>query len=414
MTRRRGGLACATLVFASALGVSCDEDDVLPLLDFGLSEEDSWPDLRSYPGVGEGRLLITNNLSDTVSILDLGKVATGDLTEMARVPVGLIPVEREGPHHVDVDPKGEYYYVGISNYVPGSGAGPHGVHGSGTADGHALKIRARDNLTVASVRVDRNPGDIRLTPDGRRLLVTHFDLLRITETVAKDGDERDMNARLAILDPQTMARVAMVELCPAPHGLAISPDSRTAYASCLSDELAVVDLAAPEVSVRRVPVLGKPGSALSPLCSPYAVTLSPSGDSAWVSCVQSGQVLVYDVGLGEMDPDRRVTLPGPAVFGTFTPDGKTLLVPHQGQDGIAIIDAATGTLTRDLLLPRDACISVHTLRLTDDEARLLVVCEGTHTEPGTFVVVHRATGLVERTAQVGLYPDDLAILKRAP
>jgi DNA-binding beta-propeller fold protein YncE len=409
MTRLRR-LACAAIVLA--VGTTCDENAV-PELEFGLSEEDSWPDLRVYPGVAKGRLLITNNLSDTVSILDLAKVTSDDLAELARVPVGLIPVEREGPHHVAADPKGEYYYVGISNYVPGSASGPHGTHGSGTADGHALKIRASDNLTVASVRVDRNPGDIRLTPDGQRLLMTHYDLLRIQEVVAKNGDEREMNARLAVLDPTTMTRVAMVELCPAPHGLAVSPDSRTAFASCYSDELAVVDLQ--RLAVSRVAVLGGPTSATAPTCSPYAVTISPSGDSAWVSCFASGQVLRYDVALGAMDPDRRVKLSGPAVFGTFTKDGKTLLVPHQGADnGIAFVDASTGAVIRDLVLPKDACQNVHTLRISDDEARLFVVCEGTHTGPGTFLVVTRATGAVERSVKVGLYPDDLAILRGPP
>src|SRR5688500_14794765 len=155
------------LLAAAALALACEDDAGVPELVFALPEGEHWRDTRVHPGVGGGRVLVTNNLSDSVSVLDLGMVGQPGLAEIARVPVGRTPVEREGPHHVTADPSGEHYYVGISNYVPGTGSGPHGVHGAGTADGHVMKIRAADNLTVASARVDRNPGDVRLTADGR-------------------------------------------------------------------------------------------------------------------------------------------------------------------------------------------------------------------------------------------------------
>lgn len=410
----RGWASSAIVATAVFVVAACNPSDGTRELVWSIAEEDFWRDTRGYSGTGEGRILITNNLSDSVSILDLAKVGSDELRELTRVPVGLIPVEREGPHHVTAEPGGEHYYIGISNYVPGSGSGPHGVHGSGTAAGHVLKIRASDNLTIASARVDRNPGDVRLTPDGKRLVVTHFDLLRITEAVTSGAPPEAMDARMIIVDTDTMRITAEVKICPAPHGVAIPPDGRFAYASCLSDEMVQVDLVADTHPVRRFFVIPNPGSATAPMCFPYALTISPSGDSVWVSCSESGEVLRFDVAAGAMDPARRTQLPGPALFGTFTKDGRTLIVPHQSPDGIAFIDPDTSAPVALLPLPRAVCVNAHVVRLTDDERRLLLVCEGDHSGPGTLVVLDAATRAIERTVSLGRYPDDIAFLRGAP
>jgi YVTN family beta-propeller protein len=399
--RGAGALLCALAL------AGCDQTPAIPALVYSLAEHEYWPDLTGYPGVASGRILLTNNLDDTVSALDLAT-----LEEVARVPVGLNPVEREGPHHLAVDPSGEHYYVGISNFVPGAGSGPHGTHGAGRADGYVLKIRARDNVEVASVRVDRSPGDVRMTPDGRFVLATHFDLLRISEVLGRGGAQNEMDTRFAIVDAATMTRVAMVPICAAAHGMAVTADARTAYVSCYADAIAIVDLADPSHPVRRVPVLSAPGPVTSPRCQPYAVTLSPSEDSVWVSCLTSGQVLCYDVGAGTMDPARSVALPGPALFGAFTADGGTLIVPYQGAGGLAFVDPETGA-TELAAFEREDCTNPHAVRFAEG-GRLLVVCEGDHVAPGTLVSVDAQARAVERVVTVGRFPDDVQVLREVP
>lgn len=416
--RRRGAAASIVALALGGLALGgCGDDDAERPIEFSLGEDEFWPDTRGYPGVGDGRLVVTNNLDDTVSLLDLALVGDDSLSELARVPVGFIPVEREGPHHLAVDPSGELYYIGISNYVVGSGSGPHGVHGAGTSDGHVFAIRASDNLMVDSVRVDRNPGDVAITPDGSRLLVTHFDVLRITEVLNAGGDESEMNSRLAIIDTATMEREAMVDACPAAHGIVLAPDASTAFMSCLSDEMAVVDLVSDDHPVRRVPVIPAPGPVSQPICEPYALTMAPDGGTVWVSCFADGRVLPYDVEAGEMDPSRDVAaLPGKAVFGAFADDGATLYIPYQRPDGIAVIDPATGDLERDVPLDGEDCVFPHVLMPTDDGARILLICEGDHTDPndlqpGSLVVLDRATMTVEHTVTLGLFPDDIGVLR---
>ena len=203
-------------------------------------------------------------------------------------------------------------------------------------------------------------------------------------------------------------------LCPGAHGVVISPDSKTAYVTCVSDEMAIVDLDTEAHTVRRVPVIADAGTAAAPKCYPYAATISPSGDAVWVSCFQSGEVHRYDVTTGAMDVTHAITLNGPAGFGAFTRDGATLLIPSQGTDAIAFIDAASGTLTSSKLVFGDQCQNIHAVRFTDDETKIMAICEGNHKDPGSLLVLDAVTHDVEQVVTLGIYPDDLAVVRSAP
>src|SRR4030095_1127841 len=129
-------------------------------------------------------------------------------------------------------------FIGLSNYVPGSGSGPHGSHGSGDVKGYLLKYGTDTLELTDDVLVDRSPGDVRLTPDESYVLQSHFDMLRITEFLnpAADAAPESPNSVLAVIDPQTLSRVAMIEMCPASHGIGVAGDSLTAYVSCYASD----------------------------------------------------------------------------------------------------------------------------------------------------------------------------------
>ena len=401
--------------FVAVVGVipcACDLDPAnLPELVFELDAAETWPApaLAPVPAAGEGRILITNNLDDTVSVLDLDALLLGDPAVLAQIPVGFVPVEREGPHHVVADAAGEFYYVGISNFVPGSGSGPHGQHGSGTAEGHIMKMRVDDNTLVGSVRIDRNPGDVRLTPDGSALLATHFDLLRVIDA-AQNGIESgpELDSRLAIVDPVTMTRTALVSACPAAHGIGITPDSAHAVMSCVSDEVAIVDLVDDEHPVTRVVVLDTPGTAAQPTCFPYAVTMD--GDTAWTSCFNGGELIAIDVDAGALDGRRFQLLGGIGMFGDVR-DG-VMAVAHQDQDGVSFIDPLVPELLSFRLFSRDECLLPHVARFSEEGTEVLVVCEGDKSSPGSIVVLDAvAPHDILASEVLGLFPDDIAIAR---
>ena len=402
-SRAFGCLASGCIAFGSL--AACDATAQAPELVFDHTADEAWSS-RSTPipsAIGD-LVLITNNLEDAVSYVDLG---LDPPAEIMRLPVGLQPVEREGPHHLALSADGLTMWVGLSNYVPGSGSGPHGAHGTGTADGSALLIDVASGDLLASVRVDRNPGDIRLTPDGKRVLVTHFDLLRIT-SASPTSTSDEIASRLAIIDVATRTREAIVTTCPATHGMAVSPDSKRVYVACWDDQMAIVDLVAANHPVELVSVLALPGTIADPECQPYALTQSLDGATVWVGCFESGELRAFDVAAHAMDPTRVARLGTSALFGSYL-SATTLVVPSQGPDRLSWIDAATGDVATSLAFDRADCILPHVVQPSPDGKRLLVVCEGDRVSPGTLVIVDADSRTVSDVVPVGRFPDDLAI-----
>jgi DNA-binding beta-propeller fold protein YncE len=394
--------------------VGCD-GGLLPIPELVYGLDSHWPRSSTYEGVGAGRIVVTNSIDDTISLFDLARVGQPDFRELVRLPVGLSPVELEGPHHAAIDPSGVYYYVNISNYVPGAGGGPHGPWGIGRTNGYVLKYRSSDNALIAHREVDRSPGDLVISRDGKELYISHYDILRILEVVMYGGADSEMDTRLMILDTQTLAVKHAITLCPAAHGVKLSPDGSRAYVSCISDEIAVVDLAAPTAPAHRVRMAEDAGPAIAPKYEPYALTLAPSGD-VWVSCRERNELRVVDAQTLAVDPGRIVVLTGAPMFGAFSPDGARLYMPTQINDVIAVIDPATGALLREIPVRSETCLNVHQFRFTPDGRWGLVVCEGDHgSVPGALVVLDMANGeAFVQAVPVGRFPDFVDIMPGAP
>jgi hypothetical protein len=102
------------------------------------------------------------------------------------------------------------------------------------------------------------------------------------------------------------------------------------------------------------------------------------------------------------------------MFGTFTSDGRTLYMPYQNVDALAVIDPATGNVLREVPLSQAGCLNAHQVMLTPDERHGLVVCEGDHVGPGTLHAVDLAEGTVVGTVRVGIFPDSVSLLRVGP
>jgi DNA-binding beta-propeller fold protein YncE len=400
-----------TVVTSLLLAASCGEELVL-------DPDDQWP-TPPMPTVGAaGMVLITNSGDDSVSWIDL---TPSVFDQVYKMPVGLLPPEREGPHHGAVAADGRSFFVGLSNYVPGSGSGPHGSHGTGTVPGSLLQYDVATGELIGEARVDRSPGDVRLTPDGTRVVQTHFDLVKITDVAEAGGTIEQMYAPLAIVDVDSM-NVALVPACPAPHGVAVSADSKTAYLACwASDELATVELDSHEV--KRFHVGTAPIEPTSPTYEPYAVAVHPVDHTVWVSDLKSGDIRIFDPaadgGAGAWDETRGpVAVGGAPFFGQFSSDGKYYFAPVQVSNTFVVIDTATGAVLATLPLAQaEVCRSPHAVLLTPDEKAALVVCEGDHIANGTVAVISLAnpvTPTVSKRIEVGVFPDDAFFLKAQP
>ena len=374
-----------------------------PEYEFEPYSGDPFPTHRTPLEIPEGGgALVSNSYSDSISVLGLAGGET-----IATAPVGRDPVGLDGPHHIAVAPDGSAVYTALSYPALGF-SGPHATHGGSVASGYAQKLDGTDFHIVGQVRVDSNPGDIVLSEDGKRLVVSHFDLLR---AIKNPGDIDAARATIAVIDPETIAPTGSpapvrIPTCVAPHGMTLSrPDGKTAYVACYGEDvLAVVDLEKNEV-LSRVPMGGAASGFGDPAYGPYSAVLSPDGARLAIGCTVSNDVRIFDVELGEMLPDATLSTLGSPFFAAWSDDGAQLVVPMQSPDAVAVIDLTTKTETLHRDFSGDECVLPHAVMSTG--GMLTLVCEGDHEAPGKVLWLDPATLDTVRSVDVGVYPDTI-------
>lgn len=386
--------------------LACDRPVDLPA-DLG------WGAPADVPYAGTQRLAVTNNADDTLSFLTLGPLFGPQA--LGTAPVGFSPFEPEGPHHVAASPDGRYLYFNLSNAVPAGGGGPHGAHGNGTVPGYLVKLDARTNRPAGQVLVDRNPGDLILSKDGRLAFVSHYDLLRYASR--NPAQPETGYSRVAIVATETMQVLALVAACPTTHGMGLSPDEQRLYVTCTqSDELAVLDVSVPAMAkvLRRVPVIPGKDPNQPPTAQPYALKVHPQSGAIWVSNLASYDVRAFDPDNLEAAP-RVVRLDGVAMFSDLSVDGQTLYVPLQKTaqvpERLAAVDVATATVRDSVDLDSKLCQAPHVVQRLPDGRGLVVICEGDQrTRPGAALYLSTFPLALTGAVTLGLYPDGVALV----
>lgn len=385
------------LLLAAAL-TGCDPDPVeqVEVLSYeGVPYPNQVEPIDYPPGMVA---FVTDSLSDTVSVVDL---ATG--AKLAARPVGRNPVDLDGPHHIAIDAERTYGYIGLSYPVVGA-VGPHAVHGSAVIPGWIQKLRLSDLQPVGQVRVDNSPGDLVLSQDGKRVITSHFDLLRATENPT---DLQAARSTIAIADPEQILAfdspaAQKITVCVAPHGMAMTqPTGSPLYVSCYGeDKVAVVDLDTQDIQYVD---LGPGVSGFgSPAYGPYAALLLQDQHTLVVSSTVSKDVRFIDTETLTVDLDRTVTTLGAPYFSTLSADGTQLLVPTQQPDALLVVDLAGVEPTVTRSFSDDECELPHVIERAGEGYTL--VCEGDKQGNGKVLVLDAELEIVSST-EVGVYPD---------
>ncbi len=354
-------------------------------------------------GGAAGYGFVSNSLMNSVSVLDLASRRT-----IATLPVGVVPLTENGPHHLAIDRAANAIFMPLSMPPAAIPSGPHAAHGSSTRPGVLIKRALDDFRLLGRVDVDANPGDMLLSPDRRRIFVSHFDLVRAQNNINNREAQR---SNLLVVDARTMERTLSIPVCVAAHGMVVSPDGNTVYMACYGDDaLGVVSLATTPPTVRLVPINGQLSTTpTSPTYGPYAVTPSPDGSTVWVSCSppdpsagNRGLLIAFDTRTGAFDTARVTrSLIGTPLFGAYSPDGATMVIPLQGRDALArVTTSAPLRVMEQVPVSSAECVLPHQVSLGPD-GRYYLVCEGVHDRIRQ-----------ERGSVLALSPDDLSVVAR--
>jgi len=345
---------------------------------------------------------VTNNGADTISVIDRG----GDAVVARSVDVD--PDAHEAPHHLAIDREGDLFVaLAFPPDEKANASDKHAGHGGSDSAGALLRLDGATLSVRASHDVDQNPGDVVLTHDGTRLLVTHFDMRRAMQKAKAGAITSEMYARLVVLDASSLDVIAARPLCVAPHGIAVTPDDRTALVACYgSDEIAIVDLTSRDLKATHVPIASAAGVPGAPRFGPYSVVIA--GDRALVADLESADVRVLDLGARQFLADSTIALGARAMMPDAikgADDVDVAIVPLQGPDGVARVDFGKGAIEARAAFGAE-CKNPHVARVASD-GRAYVVCEGDHVAPGAVVQIDPKTLAIVKRWVVGVYPDGI-------
>lgn len=372
---------------------------------------DAYPNRRAPIAWPDGPAgIVTDSLSDTISFVD---VATGQRFDHR--PVGRDPVDLDGPHHVAASIDRGEFFIALS-YPAVAALGPHAGHGESSRFGWVQRLSLEDGRILGEVRVDANPGDIALSADGSRVVVSHFDLAKAVEA---GTDVKIARASLAVLDADEVLATGSpsprrISTCAAPHALALlGPSGDRAIVACYAeDRLAIVDLEHEGSDAGAVELVDVgPGVVFgAPSYGPYALALSPDEALVVVSNTVSKDLRLFDVEARAFDLERTFTIPGGGapMFAAFDAGGRELVVAVQAPDAVVRFDLETLEQLSARPFQGEECPFPHDVEIVDGD--VLVVCEGDKTAPGKVVKLSAELTLLSSTP-VGIFPDAVAVVR---
>ncbi|MGH7476182.1 MAG: YncE family protein [Longimicrobiales bacterium] len=314
--------------------------------------------------------LVANESSDLISQVaftpGIGARVGGE------VPVGILPADIDGPHGLVVGPGGREWYVSIAHGQP---------------FGKVWKFAGADSL-VAEVELGMFPASMAVTPDGRFLFVSNFNLHGDTEP-----------SSVSVVYTPTMTEVARPTTCVMPHGGRLNASGTKHYSVCMhSDQLVEIDAKTFEVTGRMSLTPGSEQAVAdesvdthvshgfgTASCSP---TWAVAGAGAradthvYVACNRNEEILELDVRSWSVTR-RFETGRGPYNL-AVTPDGRLLLATLKADQAVAIIDLESGRELRRIETTQPV---THGVAITRDARYAFISNEAIGATPGTVDVI---------------------------
>ncbi len=305
--------------------------------------------------------------------------------------------------------------VGI---MPADIDGPHNVTVSpdgqfwyvtiahGTPYGTLWKMAADGDTVVGKAQVEMFPTTISLTPEGELAFVANSDF---------HGDHPRMNVVTIIYTPK-MLPLTNLPSCDMPHGVKVNHAGTKAYVSCMnSDEVLEIDRASLAITRRHAtgpgmthmsepPAGGGRGAAHD--CSPTFVSVSPDDRRLYVACNHRNTLQVLDAVTLELV--KEIPTGTGAYNAEPSPDGKWVIVTNKKDRSISLIDATS--LTEVARIPTSKPFP-HGVAYSPDSRYAFVSQESKGVDPGAVSVIDLAAKTSVASVAVPLQPTGVTVLR---
>ena len=340
-------LILVTFLVVSVLGsVSMDA-----ALDFGSTfGEAPDPPVRSY------YVYVCAESDDQVALVRYGPKG---VEVLKTIPVGNFPAETEGPHGINVDPDGQYWYVSIAHGFP---------------FGSVHKYKTGTDEWVGHAMLDMFPATLDISAATGLMYIVNFNL---------HGPM--IPSTISVVETNTMIEVEQVPTGIMPHGARLSLDGTRLYSvNMMNFELIEMDALGFQIE-RRLPL----GDGVQPTW-----VTRPTVDGR-VYVTGNNVAKVFEVDLESWRVTRTFeTGSGPYNIG-LTADASTLAVTYKSGAAVGFWDLASGLERARVETTRTI---PHGVTVTPDGEYAFVTLEGVGGEPGTVEVYHVPTA--ERVAAV--------------
>lgn len=339
-------------------------------------------------------------------VSESGDVATwlsplGDRLVVDRVvPLGLMPTDIDGPHHIAVAPDQKSYYITVAH---------------GTPFGSLWKLDAVRDSLLGRAQVELFPTTIGLTPDGQFAFVANSDF---------HGDHPRTNF-VSVVHTPTMNRITDIPACDMPHGVKVNHAGTRVYVSCMhSDEILQLDVATFGIARRARtgdghaiamtgPAHHGPSAPAAPAggkeCSPTFVSVSPDDRRLYVACNTGNSLQVWDAAgltrIAEIPVGKGAYNVEPA------PDGKLVVVTNKKDQSVSLVDPVG--LKEVARIPTSKKI-VHGVAFSPDSRLAYISSESIGADPGAVDVIDLAARKLVASIPVPGQPTGISVLRSLP
>lgn len=377
--------------FASLLKVSVSA--VLLLASSAIQAFAQRPPERDY------LVYVVSESVDRISIIRFGPRGARVEKEFA---TGAMLTDVDGPHGIVFSPDKQFYYVSL---------------GHGRPFGSVWKYSAKDDRVLGRVTLGLFPATMDVTPDGNFLYVVNFNL---------HGDM--VPSSVSIVATDLMVEVARVKTCTMPHGSRINPQGSRHYSACMMDDrLVEIDTSTFKVSRSFLLTRGRekgesgppavepqkhsahdvsghgmePPRQGDPACSPTWAEPSPDGNSIYVACNKSDEIVEIDARTWKVA--RRISARGGVYNLAVTRDNR-LIATNKRDQSISVFDLKSGREFARIPTRRRV---LHGVAVSPDDRYAFISVEGIGSEPGTVEVLDLET--LKPVASVDVAPQAAGI-----